>query len=113
MKYFAEMHKDKNQLGISGVKLHDLMDLNLERIIGIFDQAKIMPHQEQPKIEDYQIFAVTDIQKERLKIARQLLELLPKMNTNIQFTQPMSAPIKRCIYTGKAIENSYWILQAR
>jgi hypothetical protein len=113
MKYFAELHKDNNKLNLRAVKLFDLMELNLEKVISIFDKAKVLPHQEQPKIEDYQIFAVSDIQKERLKIARQFLELLPKINSGINFTQPINAPIKGCPYTGKAIENSYWILQAR
>jgi len=113
MKYFAELHKDNNKLKLRAVKLFDLMELNLEKVISIFDKAKVLPHQEQPKIEDYQIFAVSDIQKERLKIARQFLELLPKINSGINFTQPINAPIKGCPYTGKAIENSYWILQAR
>ena len=113
MKYFAELHKDNNKLNLRAVKLFDLMELNLEKVISIFDKAKVMPHQEQPKIEDYQIFAVSDIQKERLKIARQLLELLPKINSGINFTQPINAPIKGCPYTGRYVENNYWILQAR
>ena len=113
MKYFAELHKDNNKLNLRAVKLFDLMELNLEKVISIFDKAKVMPHQEQPKIEDYQIFAVSDIQKERLKIARQLLELLPKINSGINFTQPINAPIKGCPYTGRYVENNYWILGAR
>jgi hypothetical protein len=113
MKYFAELHKDNNKLGLSGVKLFDLMELDLAKVISIFDKAKVMPHQKQPKIEDYQIFAVSDIQKERLKIARQLLELLPKINSGINFTQPINAPIKGCPYTGRYVENNYWILGAR
>ena len=113
MKYFAELHKDNNNLNLRAVKLFDLMELNLEKVISIFDKAKVMPHQEQPKIEDYQIFAVSDIQKERLKIARQLLELLPKINSGINFTQPINAPIKGCPYTGRYVENNYWILGAR
>ena len=113
MKYFSELHKENNKLGLSGVKLFDLMELDLAKVISIFDKAKVMPHQIKPDIKDYQIFAVSDIQKERLKIARQFLELLPKINSGINFTQPINAPIKGCPYTGKAIENSYWILQAR
>jgi len=113
MKYFAELHKDNNNLNLRAVKLFDLMELNLEKVISIFDKAKVMQHQEQPKIEDYQIFAVSDIQKERLKIARQFLELLPKINSGINFTQPINAPIKGCPYTGRYVENNYWILGAR
>ena len=113
MKKFAELHKDNNKLNLRAVKLFDLMELNLEKVISIFDKAKVMPHQEQPKIEDYQIFAVSDIQKERLKIARQFLELLPKINSGINFTQPINAPIKGCPYTGRYVENNYWILGAR
>ena len=113
MKYFSELHKENNKLGLSGVKLFDLMELDLAKVISIFDKAKVMPHQIKPDIKDYQIFAVSDIQKERLKIARQFLELLPKINSGINFTQPINAPIKGCPYTGRYVENNYWILQAR
>jgi len=113
MKYFAELHKDNNKLNLRAVKLFDLMELNLEKVISIFDKAKVMPHQIKPDIKDYQIFAVSDIQKERLKIARQFLELLPKINSGINFTQPINAPIKGCPYTGRYVENNYWILGAR
>jgi len=113
MKKFAELHKDNNNLNLRAVKLFDLMELDLAKVISIFDKAKVMPHQVEPDIKDYQIFAVTETQKARLKTARQLLELLPKINSGINFTQPINAPIKGCPYTGKPIENSYWILQAR
>ena len=113
MKYFSELHKENNKLGLSGVKLFDLMELDLAKVISIFDKAKVMPHQIKPDIKDYQIFAVSDIQKERLKIARQFLELLPKINSGINFTQPINAPIKGCPYTGRYVENNYWILGAR
>jgi hypothetical protein len=111
MKYFADMHKDKNQLGISGVKLHDLMELDLAKIIGIFDQAKIMPHQEQPKIEDYQIFAVTEIELKRLKIAQDFLEIMGKLQTQVFFSNVLMAPVKRCVYTGHPVVNNFWIKQ--
>ena len=113
MKYFAELHKDNNNLNLRAVKLFDLMELDLAKVISIFDKAKVMPHQIKPDIKDYQIFAVSDIQKERLKIARQFLELLPKINSGINFTQPINAPIKGCPYTGRYVENNYWILGAR
>jgi hypothetical protein len=111
MKYFADMHKDKNQLGISGVKLHDLLDLSLERIIGIFDQAKIMPHQEQPKIEDYQMFATTETELERLHIAQDFLEIMGKLQTQVFFSNVLMAPVKRCVYTGHPVVNNFWIKQ--
>jgi len=111
MKYFADMHKDKNQLGISGVKLHDLMDLNLERIIGIFDKAKVLPHQEQPKIEDYQMYASTEIELKRLKIAQDFLEIMGKLNTQVFFSNVLMAPVKRCVYTGHPVVNNFWIKQ--
>ena len=109
MKFFAEMHKDKNQLGISGVKLHDLLDLSLERIIGIFDKAKIMPHQKQPKIEDYQMFATTEIELERLHIAQDFLKIMGKLQTQVFFSNVYRAPVKRCVYTGHPVVNHHFI----
>jgi hypothetical protein len=111
MKFFAEMHKDKNQLGISGVKLHDLMELNLEKVISIFDKAKVLPHQEQPKIEDYQMYASTEIELERLHIAQDFLEIMGKLNTQVFFSNVLMAPVKRCVYTGHPVVNNFWIKQ--
>jgi hypothetical protein len=111
MKYFADMHKDKNQLGISGVKLHDLMELNLEKVISIFDRAKVLPHQEQPKIEDYQMYASTEIELERLHIAQDFLKIMGKLNTQVFFSNVLMAPVKRCVYTGHPVVNNFWIKQ--
>ena len=109
MKYFAELHKDNNNLNLRAVKLFDLMELNLEKVISIFDKAKVMPHQEQPKIEDYEMYASTPQEKERLKIAQDFLEIMGKLNTGIQFTQPINAPVKRDLNTGHPCVNHHWI----
>ena len=109
MKLFAELHKDNNNLNLRAVKLFDLMELNLEKVISIFDKAKVMPHQEQPKIEDYEMYASTPQEKERLKIAQDFLEIMGKLNTGIQFTQPINAPVKRDLNTGHPCVNHHWI----
>ena len=109
MKKFAELHKDNNKLNLRAVKLFDLMELNLEKVISIFDKAKVMPHQEQPKIEDYEMYASTPQEKERLKIAQDFLEIMGKLNTGIQFTQPINAPVKRDLNTGHPCVNHHWI----
>ena len=113
MKYFAELHKDNNNLNLRAVKLFDLMELNLEKVISIFDKAKVMPHQEQPKIEDYEMYATTPQEKERLKIAQDFLEIMGKLGTGINFTQPLKAPVKRDVYTGHAVINPYFVRGVR
>ena len=111
MKYFSEMHKDKNQLGISGVKLHDLMSLDLAKIIGIFDKAKVLPHQIKPDIKDYEMYASTPQEIERLHIAKEFLNIMGKLGTEVMFRNVLMAPVKRDVNTGKAIVNHHWIKQ--
>ena len=113
MKYFAELHKDNNKLNLRAVKLFDLMELNLEKVISIFDKAKVMPHQEQPKIEDYEMYATTPQEIERLHIAKEFLNIMGKLGTGINFTQPLKAPVKRDVYTGHAVINPYFVKGVR
>jgi hypothetical protein len=113
MKYFAELHKDNNKLNLRAVKLFDLMELNLEKVISIFDKAKVMQHQEQPKIEDYEMYASTPQEIERLHIAKDFLNIMGKLETGINFTQPLKAPVKRDIYTGHAVINPYFVRGVR
>jgi hypothetical protein len=113
MKYFAELHKDNNNLNLRAVKLFDLMELNLEKVISIFDKAKVMPHQEQPKIEDYEMYATTPQEIERLHIAKEFLNIMGKLETGINFTQPLKAPVKRDVYTGHAVINPYFVKGVR
>jgi hypothetical protein len=113
MKYFSEMHKDNNKLNLRAVKLFDLMELNLEKVISIFDKAKVMPHQEQPKIEDYEMYASTPQEIERLHIAKEFLNIMGKLETGINFTQPLKAPVKRDVYTGHAVINPYFVKGVR
>ena len=111
MKYFAELHKDNNNLNLRAVKLFDLMELNLEKVISIFDKAKVMPHQEQPKIEDYEMYATTPQEIERLHIAKEFLNIMGKLGTEVMFRNVLMAPVKRDVNTGKAIVNHHWIKQ--
>ena len=113
MKLFAELHKDNNNLNLRAVKLFDLMELNLEKVISIFDKAKVLPHQEQPKIEDYEMYATTPQEIERLHIAKDFLNIMGKLETGINFTQPLKAPVKRDIYTGHAVINPYFVRGGR
>ena len=111
MKNFAELHKDNNNLNLRAVKLFDLMELNLEKVISIFDKAKVMPHQEQPKIEDYEMYATTPQEIERLHIAKDFLNIMGKLGTEVMFSNVLMAPVKRDLNTGKAIVNHYWVKQ--
>ena len=111
MKYFAELHKDNNNLNLRAVKLFDLMELNLEKVISIFDKAKVMQHQEQPKIKDYEMYATTPQEIERLHIAKEFLNIMGKLGTEVMFRNVLMAPVKRDVNTGKAIVNHHWIKQ--
>ena len=113
MKYFAELHKDNNNLNLRAVKLFDLMELDLAKVISIFDKAKVMPHQIKPDIKDYEMYATTPQEKERLKIAQDFLEIMGKLGTGINFTQPLKAPVKRDVYTGHAVINPYFVRGVR
>ena len=113
MKYFAELHKDNNNLNLRAVKLFDLMELNLEKVISIFDKAKVMPHQIKPDIKDYEMYATTPQEIERLHIAKDFLNIMGKLETGINFTQPLKAPVKRDVYTGHAVINPYFVRGVR
>ena len=111
MKYFAELHKENNKLGLSGVKLFDLMELDLAKVISIFDKAKVMPHQIKPDIKDYEMYASTPQEIERLHIAKEFLNIMGKLGTEVMFRNVLMAPVKRDVNTGKAIVNHHWIKQ--
>ena len=109
MKYFAELHKDNNKLNLRAVKLFDLMELDLEKVISIFDKAKVMPHQIKPDIKDYEMYATTPQEKERLKIAQDFLEIMGKLGTQVMFSNVLTAPVKRDTNTGHPCVNHHWI----
>ena len=113
MKYFAELHKDNNKLNLRAVKLFDLMELDLAKVISIFDKAKVMPHQIKPDIKDYEMYATTPQEIERLHIAKEFLNIMGKLETGINFTQPLKAPVKRDVYTGHAVINPYFVKGVR
>jgi hypothetical protein len=113
MKLFAELHKDNNKLNLRAVKLFDLMELNLEKVISIFDKAKVMPHQIKPDIKDYEMYATTPQEIERLHIAKDFLNIMGKLETGINFTQPLKAPVKGDVYTGHAVINPYFVKGVR
>jgi len=113
MQYFAELHKDNNNLNLRAVKLFDLMELDLAKVISIFDKAKVMQHQIKPDIKDYEMYATTPQEIERLHIAKEFLNIIGKLETGINFTQPLKAPVKRDIYTGHAVINPYFVRGGR
>ena len=113
MKLFAELHKDNNNLNLRAVKLFDLMELNLEKVISIFDKAKVMPHQEQPKIEDYEMYATTPQEIERLHIAKDFLNIMGKLGTEVMFRNVLMAPVKRDLNSGLPVVNHHWIKGVR
>jgi hypothetical protein len=72
-----------------------------------------MPHQIKPDIKDYEMYATTPQEIERLHIAKEFLNIMGKLETGINFTQPLKAPVKRDVYTGHAVINSYFVKGAR
>jgi len=112
MKKFAKKHAKVNLMELSGVRLHDLMDLKLERIIGIFDRARIMPYQIKPDITDYSTYAETEEELRRLKVSLDFLDIMKQIESSITFSNPYRAPIRLNVYDRISLEpNVSWIKQ--
>ena len=112
LAYFKELHKKENTLNLSAIKLADLMELDLARIISIFDTSKIKNYPK-PDIKDYELIASTKLELERLKIAQDFLEIMGKLGTQVMFSNVLMAPVKRDVNTGRAIVNHHWIKGVR
>ena len=112
LAYFKELHKKENTLNLSAIKLADLMELDLARIISIFDTSRIKNYPK-PDIKNYELIASTKLELERLKIAQDFLEILGKLDTSVNFTNVYKAPVKRDIYTGHAVINPYFVRGVR
>ena len=110
LAYFKELHKKENTLNLSAIKLADLMELDLARIISIFDTSKIKNYPK-PDIKDYEMYATTPQEIERLHIAKEFLNIMGKLGTEVMFRNVLMAPVKRDVNTGKAIVNHHWIKQ--
>ena len=108
LAYFKELHKKENTLNLSAIKLADLMELDLARIISIFDTSKIKNYPK-PDIKDYEKYAVGEKELAKLKIAQDFLEILGKLDTSVNFTNVYKAPVKRDIYTGHPVINYLWV----
>ena len=108
LSYFKKRHEKQNTLDLSAIKLADLMELDLARIISIFDTSKIKNYPK-PDIKNYELIASTKLELERLKIAQDFLEILGKLDTSVNFTNVYKAPVKRDIYTGHPVINYLWV----
>ena len=108
LAYFKELHKKENTLNLSAIKLADLMELDLARIISIFDTSKIKNYPK-PDIKDYEMIASTKLELERLKIAQDFLEIMGKLGTQVMFSNVLMAPVKRDVNTGHPCVNHHWI----
>jgi hypothetical protein len=112
LAYFKELHKKENTLDLSAIKLADLMELDLARIISIFDTSRIKNYPK-PDIKDYEMYASTPQEIERLHIAKEFLNIMGKLGTQVMFSNVLMAPVKRDLNTGKAIVNHHWIKGVR
>lgn len=109
---FAEKHKKQNTLNLRPLKLMELMELNPEKIIDLLGQINLNTQPTAPKLADFQIFATTPEQIERLKIAKEFMALLPKLGTPILgFRNPYNAPVKYDL--SELVVNHHWILNTR
>ena len=112
LSFFKKRHEKQNTLDLSAIKLADLMELDLARIISIFDTSRIKSYPK-PDIKNYELIASTKLELERLKIAQDFLEIMGKLGTQVMFSNVLMAPVKRDVNTGKAIVNHHWIKGVR
>jgi hypothetical protein len=112
LSFFKKRHEKENTLDLSAIKLADLKEIDLTRIISIFDTSKIKSYPK-PDIKDYELIASTKLELERLKIAQDFLEIMGKLGTQVMFSNVLMAPVKRDVNTGKAIVNHHWIKGVR
>jgi hypothetical protein len=110
LSYFKKRHEKENTLDLSAIKLADLMELDLARIISIFDTSRIKNYPK-PDIKDYEMIASTKLELERLKIAQDFLEIMGKLGTQVMFSNVLMAPVKRDVNTGHPCVNHHWIKQ--
>jgi len=110
LSFFKKRHEKQNTLDLSAIKLADLMELDLTRIISIFDTSKIKNYPK-PDIKDYEMYATTPQEIERLKIAQDFLEIMGKLGTQVMFSNVLMAPVKRDVNTGHPCVNHHWIKQ--
>jgi len=110
LSYFKKRHEKENTLDLSAIKLADLMELDLARIISIFDTSRIKNYPK-PDIKNYELIASTKLELERLKIAQDFLEIMGKLGTQVMFSNVLMAPVKRDVNTGHPVVNHHWIKQ--
>ena len=112
LSFFKKRHEKENTLDLSAIKLADLKEIDLTRIISIFDTSRIKSYPK-PDIKDYEMYASTPQELERLKIAQDFLEIMGKLGTQVMFSNVLMAPVKRDLNTGRAIVNHHWIKGVR
>jgi len=112
LSFFKKRHEKENTLDLSAIKLADLMELDLARIISIFDTSRIK-NISKPILKDYEMYAVGEKELEKLKIAQDFLEIMGKLGTQVMFSNVFMAPVKRDLNTGQPVINHHWIKGVR
>jgi hypothetical protein len=93
-KLYKERWNAENLLGLSGVRLMDLKEVNVSALMSDLDKLRLMKTPE-PDKEDYKSYTTTPEENERLKVAKDFKKMLPYLKkSQIQFQNPMMAPIK-------------------
>jgi len=108
-KKFAQLHEDANTLKLSSLRLMDLMDLPVEKLVGIFDRIKLFQFQSSPNLDDYKIWANTPKELERLKVSLDFLDIMKRIESDVNFVNVYKAPIMKNVRTWKLQPNVHWI----
>lgn len=109
-KAFAKKLKDKNTLDLRPVKLMELLELPIENIISSLDKLRIQKRSK-PEPEDFKIYTSNEDENHRLKVAKDLIKLMPDIKTKISFQAPMLAPVKMDGST--LVPNQYYVKNNR
>lgn len=109
-KAYADKLADKNTLGLSPIKLMNLLELPVESIIANLDKLRISSRP-QPNIEDYRLYTTNEAQNDRLAVAKQFISLMDKIGSKVRFDSPINAPIMHI--EGKRSVNHYWVRQLK
>ena len=90
---YAEAHKDANTLKLKPIKLLELQEVDINRIVEIFDQLKLHTQKEKPSIEHYTTYAENEAERERLQQAKDLESIIERTGTNYRAIDQGKSPL--------------------
>lgn len=90
---YAEAHKDANTLKLKPIKLLELQEVDINSLIGMFDQLKLATQKVKPKLQDYTTYTENEAEKERLQLAKELESIIERTGTNFQAIDQGKSPL--------------------